>query len=586
LHAFAAAARLEHEMGVTVLAERAGGQDQFASYRALYHTARRVAAGLHDLGVAPGDRVLLVLPTSLHFIHAFFGAQLLHAVPVPAYPPNAFRLDSSLQRMAHIAEHAGARVCVTWAEARPILGELALRAPRLERIVTIEELVESAPMAAKFRASPADLAFIQYTSGSAGRPKGVALRHWNLVCNLHGMGEGLHLSRGDVVVSWLPLYHDMGLIGVLLMCFYWRLPLTLMSPTAFIADPLRWLRTMSATRATITVAPNFGYAMCSKRAQRTPIEGLDLSRWRLAITGAEQVNPATIDGFVQTFAPVGLRPSVFLPVYGLAETALAATFTFPGDMVRRDVVLRRALAVGLATPASRDQAGTVTLIAVGRPLSGHEVRVIDEDGSELPDREVGEIVVRGPSVMSGYFEDERATSAAVQDGWLRTGDLGYFAEGDLFVTGRAKDVIIVHGEKYFAEDIEASLEGLDGVRPGGCVAFGVYDEDQAQDRVVIVLETKVEGGEARAALTKNVRDLVLQAYGVRVDEVFLAKPGWVPKTSSGKRQRSLCRANYLAQRFAPERTGKLKQALVAARAQAGFVRLWARRKRRTSRSGV
>jgi acyl-CoA synthetase (AMP-forming)/AMP-acid ligase II len=571
LHAFAAAAAAEATMGITLLPEEDDGPGEHRTYRELYHQARAVAAGLVARGVRAGDRVLLVLPTSFDFVTAFFGVGLVGAVPVPAYPPAVLeRAGLALDRLVAIAESVAVDFCVTQQMLLPLVGELGLRRRGL-RLLEIEALVEGGGDGAgapKTRAGPLGAAFVQCTSGSTGSPKGVLLTHGALVSNIHAMGQAARLTRRDSIVSWLPLYHDMGLIGTLLFPIYWRLPLTLMSPLAFLMRPSRWLWAMHRTRASASAAPNFAYGLCVKRVRPAEREGLDLSAWRVTLNGAEPVNLRTVLDFQRTFGPHGFRPETMLPVYGLAEACVAVTCPAPGEPLRHEVVDRAKLAAGHAVLSSGK--GSMALVAVGKQVPGHDVRIVDENGRPLPEREVGHIVVAGPSLMSGYVNNPDATAAVLRNGWLWTGDLGYFSEGQLFVAGRAKDLIIVRGRNHYAEDLERAAERIEGVRPGGVVAFAVYDDDKATDLVVIVAETRLAGDDARK-LAATVRERVSEHCAVSVDEVVLAPPGAIPRTSSGKRQRSACRELYLAGTLGKTRTGKLQLAMIFVRARAGIL---------------
>ena len=574
LHAFAAAARCEPEVGITVLAEKPRGEPQHLSYQALYYETRRVAAGLLAHGVSPGDRVLLVLPTSLEFLSTFFATQLIGAIPVPSYPPSGFRMESGLARLAHIANHSGAGLCVVWQAIRPFIGDLVLRAPALREIVCVEELCEASAASQKFSCNADDYAFIQYTSGSTGNPKGVALRHSNLVANCHAIGQAIEVTRIDKMCGWCPLYHDMGLIGQILFPIYWRLPVVLLTPTAFLVRPGRWLRAMQDYRATISTAPNFGYALAVKRVTPEQREGLDLSSWRQALNGAEPVNLTTLQAFQTTYEPYGFPKHAFLPVYGLAEVSLAAAFPEPGTAIRSDIVDREELANGRAVPAEGEHA--VSLVSVGHAVPGHLIKVVDEKGHTLPEREVGHIVVSGPSLMSGYFQDKAATDAVLRNGWLWTGDLGYMAGGELYIAGRARDLIIMCGKNYYAEDVERSVETVAGVRTGGVVAFGVYDDKEATDLLVVVAETKEADERRRMKLVEQISDAVSDSCGLAPDEIVLAGPGTIPKTSSGKRQRSLCRDQYLKNQLHVGKTGKLYLGYVFLRSKAGFLLIQAR----------
>ena len=581
LHAFAAAAKLEEKSGITLLPEDEDAPEQHLSYQRLYQQSKRIAAGLQQRGVKRGDRVVLVLPTSFEFVLALFALQRLGAIPCPSYPPAALeRAEVGLQRIEHIARHCDASACVTTARLLPLLGSLAKQVKGLHDIVAVEALLGAdARPGPKAVAHAADPAFIQYTSGSTGHPKGVLLSQQNLVANIHAAGQALRIGRRDVVVSWLPLYHDMGLIGGLLFAIYWRLPLVLMAPTTFLLRPSRWLWAIHRHKGTLTASPNFGYALCVKRVRESEREGLDLSSMRCALNGAEPVNQHTIEQFLREFGPHGFRAEAMFPVYGLAESAVAVTFPRPGDPHKHLVVDRAALAAGWVE--RRRGEATTTLVGVGRAIPGHEVQTVDEKGHATGHGEVGHVIVRGPSLMQEYFRDPLATQAVLRGGWLWTGDLGFFdREGELYIAGRAKDLIIIRGRNYYAEDVERVIESLPGVRGGGAAAFAVYDEEKATDLVVAVVETRELEDKG---LPARIIEAVALECGIQLDEVVLAPAGTIPKTSSGKRQRALCREQYLADDLGPERTGALELARVFVRSGSGFLSLLKRRIKRKLR---
>jgi acyl-CoA synthetase (AMP-forming)/AMP-acid ligase II len=591
LDALAAAAKLGGKAGITLYFDDEDRPAEHKTFAEIHADVKRAARALVARGVLTGDRVLLVLPTSFEFVIAFFAVQRIGAIPVPSYPPAALeRVETGLERIAHIGNHSGASYCVTTRALRPVLGDLGLRIETLRRISAAENLLEQEDdeEIARRKLPPLEAisslgaCFIQYTSGSTGNPKGVLLSHENICSNIHAMGQALELTRKDSLASWLPLYHDMGLIGGLLSAFYWRMPLALMPPTAFLMRPSRWLWMIHHHRATLSPAPNFAYALCVKRVRAADREGLDLSSWRLALNGAEPVAKKTVTDFIAIFGKHGFQNESMYPVYGLAESALAVAFPRPGEALRFQSVDRAALASGYVAPS--DGEGTVTVTCVGRPVPAHEVLVVDDKGRPVEEDEVGHVVVRGPSIMRGYFKDPERTREIVRDGWLWTGDLGYMSEGGLYVTGRAKDLIILRGKNYYAEDIERVAEGLEGLRPGGVVCFAIYDEALARDTVVAVCETKETDLEARKSLAALVVEHVAEASGLTLDEVVLAVPGTIPKTSSGKRQRSLTRERYLAGTLVPQTTGKLKLAQVFARSAAGLLTILSRQVRGARRA--
>ena len=571
-HAFFHALKRGDETGMTLLPERESEAPEHRSWAELAAEAQRLAGRLAARGVGQGDRVLLVLPTGWEFVLSFFALTLLRAPPVPTYPPSMLeRAEIALAKNRRIADHAGVKAVITTRKLRLLIGELAT----VERPLWSTEglLAEGATAEVPTRAKPSEPAFIQYTSGSTGHPKGVVLTHRALCANIQAIGQALGVGGDDVVVSWLPLYHDMGLIGVLLFAAYWKLPLVIMSPSAFLLNPRRWLKAIGDYRGTLSPAPNFGYARCLKRVR--DLEGLDLSSWRVALNGAEPVSWETLRAFEERFAPAGFRDTTFFPVYGLAETSLAATFPPLGRPVKHDRVDREALARGHAIPA--EGPGSTVLVGCGAAVPGHRVYVVDAEGRPLPDRQVGHVVVQGPSVMRGYLDAPEATGEVLRGETLWTGDLGYFVEDQLYVAGRVKDLIIVRGRNYHAEDVEAVAERVEGARKGCCVAFGVYDEDQQQDLLVLVCETKLEEEDARAAVAEAIAGRVQEECGLRVDEVVLVPPGTVPKTSSGKRQRTLTRDLFLRDELVVRRTSKLKLAYIFARSGVGFAAARAQR---------
>jgi acyl-CoA synthetase (AMP-forming)/AMP-acid ligase II len=401
---------------------------------------------------------------------------------------------------------------------------------------------------------PDDLALIQYTSGSTSRPRGVALTHANLVANTRDIVEALELTAEDRKVTWLPLFHDMGLIGGVLSPLEAGSPIRLLTPGAFVRRPVRWLKAISEFGGSLSTAPNFGYQLCVERIAEDELQGLDLRCWRRALNGAEPVRPETLSAFERKFARVGFAPTAFMPVYGLAETTLAAAFTPLGRGVRMEDVDAEALGAGRAEPA-REGRPSRRIVSCGRGFPGSEIRVVDPtDGTPLPERREGEITLCGGGVMQGYFEDPEATEEMLRDGWLWTGDLGYVADGELYVTGRRKAVLIRAGRKYHATDLEKAAEGVPGVRRGCSAAFSV--EGAAREQLVLVVEPSRSAGDL-AELAERVATAVAESEGLRPDRVYVAPPRSVPKTSSGKVQRGACRELLLAGRLGQRRDERL-----------------------------
>jgi len=578
--ALESAASLPKKYGVTLLADEEEDPPQYKSWAELVRDGRRLAARLAARGVKKNEPVLLVFTTSFEFITSFFALMMLGAVPVPSYPPAMMeKLELALDRLAHIARAAEVRRCLTSALFFPILGDLVRVVPTLEDVIPVERLVERGgdEQLPEVRIDEKDLCFLQYTSGSTDRPKGVMLTHRNVCANIHVIGQRAHINRHDVMVSWLPLYHDMGLIGAVFGSLFFQIPLVLMSPLAFLQRPIRWLQAITDYKGTITAAPNFGYALCVKRIRESERKTLNLRSWRLAMNGAEPVHHRTLVEFQKTFGPYGFSENAPLPVYGLAESSLAVTFPDPGSPIRYEVVDRSALADGHVV-ARRGQ-GTLAVVSVGKPMPGHSVLVVDAEGRPVGDGEVGHVVARGPSIMRGYYRDPEITKRILKAGALWTGDLGFLKDGELYITGRAKDLIIHRGHNYYAEDIERVVERVKGVRPGGVVAFSLADDDEQREQVILLVETGISDTKEHPALTSRIAEVVSEQIGLGVHEIVLVPPGTIPRTSSGKRQRTLARRLFVTGELSKQnKTGKLKAAFIYVRSRIGLWSLATRRR--------
>jgi 1-acyl-sn-glycerol-3-phosphate acyltransferase len=492
------------------------------TFSELHEKSQHVAAGLADLGVHRGDRVAIMLGTSPEFFLAFFGAVSLGAVPVPLYPPMRPNPPAEfIRRQGRIIDNAGAGVLITVEAIERASGILRPFARSLRHVVTVDRITS------RDRLPPTPVeadatAFLQYTSGSTGSPRGVDLTHAALLSNLRAFGAALDIRPSDVVVSWLPLYHDMGLIGMAMGALYYGLPLVLMGPEEFLGRPSRWLWAFHGYKGSITAAPNFGYEMCARKISDEDAKGLDLSHWRVAINGAEPVRPATLRAFEERYAAHGFPRGAFMPAFGLAEATLAITIAPPG----RELVIR---------PHSSG-----ALVGCGRPVEGVQVRIADDVNGE------GRVQFRSTAAMRGYWGEERATAAMrTPDGWWDTGDLGFMEGSELFITGRSKDVIVKGGHNLHAEDIEQAANDTPGVRRGCAAAFGVSDERQGTEKVVVIVEMRPSPDEAQQAAADEVRRRVFDSCGVMPDEVLVMPPGTVPKTPSGKIRRSACRDRYL-----------------------------------------
>jgi 1-acyl-sn-glycerol-3-phosphate acyltransferase len=538
----------EHPERPHVRLLEANGAESVVRYQDLQMGAGAVAAGLMRLALPPRSNVAIMLPTSAEYLYCFFGVLMAGAVPVPIYPPaRVSQIEEHLRRHAGILDNAQAVLLITVERARAVARLLEARVPSLTRIATVPELSDAGPAASLPAAGAGDVAFLQYTSGSTGDPKGVVLSHANLLANIRAMGSAIDAGSSDVFVSWLPLYHDMGLIGAWLGSLYYGIPLVLLSPVTFLTGPMRWLRAIHEHGGTLTAAPNFGYELCLKRIDDADVDGVDLSSLRLAFNGAEPVSPNTLRTFAERFARAGLRPEVLAPVYGLAEAAVGVAFPPPDRGPRIDRVVReRFLRQGAAEPASADDANALEFVGCGVPLPGYALRVVDADGRELPERTQGRLEFVGPSATTGYFRNPEATARLFDHGWLDTGDLAYLADGEVFLTGRVKDTIIRAGRNLYPYELEEAIGAIPGVRAGCVAVVGARDPETATERVVVVAETREANPGAREKLIREINSAASDVLGDPPDDVALVPPHSVLKTSSGKIRRSAVRELYEA----------------------------------------
>jgi 1-acyl-sn-glycerol-3-phosphate acyltransferase len=533
----------------------------------LFERAQAVARGLRARGLAPGQCVALMLPTSEDFFASFAGILLAGGIAVPIYPPmRADRLEEYAKRQAAILRSAEARFLITFRRAEAVAHLLHPHVPSLKEVVTVARLSNSArPGHWKnadrdtdeilHEARARDIACLQYTSGSTGEPKGVILTHANLLANIRSIIAVLGINDKDVAVSWLPLYHDMGLIGCWLMPLYFGMKLAVMSPLAFLTRPERWLWAVHHNKGTLAAAPNFAFELCVRKIQDRDIEGLDLSSWRALLNGAEPINPGTLDRFCERFSEYGFRPEALLPVYGLAEATLAVTapeFKAPngnGRPWRIDRIDRAKFeSDSRAVPAAEEDPAPLEFVSVGRAIPGYEVRITDDSGKDVPGRAEGNLWFRGMAATQGYYRNPAATAEILKgDGWIDSGDRAYADQGEIFITGRVKDIIIKAGRNIYPHEVEEAAGGAEGVRRGCVVAFGVTDAQAGTERLVVVAETKGNfNGAMRAKTEAAVMESVADAIGVPADVVELVPPASIPKTSSGKLRRSETRKLYLA----------------------------------------
>lgn len=544
------------------------GRPERLSYDELWREALRFAAGLRALKMSPGDPLVLILTEPKDAIIAILGSIAAGCPPAPVYPPvSAQAVPAFLQLVGHVAARSRARLVVAAEQVHPFLGTLLRTCPTVKTVRKFGALLAGDRATAE-RVAPDDLAFLQFTSGSTSAPKGVSVTHRCLATNLWMIRTASRMDEQSAVVTWLPVYHDMGLIGTVLNAITLQIELAVMSPRTFLRDPRLWLKAIGTHRGTHTAAPNFAYGLCRKRIADP--SGLDLSSMRVFICGAEPIVPETLETFATHFAPTGLEPTALVPAYGLAEATLAVSFTPYGSGLHTDEVDAAALQTEHVAREGLPGLGRLRIPSSGVAMPGLEVGVRDPDsGAVVADRRVGEVVVRGPSVTPGYIHDPEATRASrTSDGWLRTGDLGYLSGGHLYLCGRIKDVIIVRGRNMHAHDIEALASKMPEIRTGNVVAFGAPNASGAESLVVVAEARQPDDGDA---IARAVRGHVHEALGVIVDEVVVVPPGTLPKTSSGKLRRAETKARWSAGSLVPEKTGRLRMLGLAVNSQLSYL---------------
>jgi len=544
------------ETGVTFYSVR-GEILSALSWRQIRERAHVTARRLIGAGFARGERILITADTWPGFFDAFFGAQYAGLLPVPvSVPVGIGGKDAYLEQLKRQLAASGAVAAVGIEDLAGFLADAAAEFPavRLHGGVSVLEALPEKPVDLR-PLGPADLCYIQFSSGSTRHPHGVQITQAALMANLAGMTgpAGLEVVPGDRAVSWLPLYHDMGLIGFTMAPLSTQISLDYLTPRDFARRPTQWLNLISRNRGTIAYSPSFGYDLAARRAANQP-DDLDLSSWRHAGIGGDMIRPDVLDRFSAAYEKAGFSAKAFIPSYGMAEVCLAITFSPHGVGVRTDTIDRVALAEGhRAQPAldAQDERRARSFVLCGKVLPGHRLEVRDEEGKALGDREIGRIFVAGPSIMPGYYGEPEATREVLSaDGWLDTGDLGYTLKGEIVVTGRAKDLIIVNGRNIWPQDIEWAIESRKVVKNGDSVAFSV-DAGEGE-RVVVAVLARVSGEEGRKTLASDVALAVREAIAVDCEVVLVPPSMGLPTTSSGKLSRARAKANYLAGLYAPK----------------------------------
>ncbi len=531
---------------------QAGQPDQPVTYRQLVSDSAAYAAALARQGVQPGEIVVLILQHGRDLIDAFFGAVLHGAVPAimpfltEKLLPERYRAD-----LASLVEINQPAAIVTYPEFAPEV-QAALKAGSSVRAVIVSDQVGPAVAPdfdglGRLQRTPEDVVLLQHSSGTTGLQKGVALSHQAVWNQLENYSQALNLKAEDVIVSWLPLYHDMGLIAGFLMPILWGVPLVIMSPFEWVRAPYKLMQAVSRYRGTLTWLPNFAYNFCAQKIRDRHLEGVDLSSWRAVINCSEPMRWASHQAFLERFRPYGLRPEVLATCYAMAENVFAVTqggidAPVTVDEIDRDLfqIERRAEPAGEGRPS-------IKMLSAGRPIPNVQVKVVAEDGRELPERRLGEVALHSNCMLTGYYHRPDATAKAFLEGWYLTGDYGYLAGGELYVSGRKKDLIIVGGKNIYPQDLEHLAMEVPGVHPGRVVAFGIFNEEAGTEDVVIVAEVDTEDAAEREQIAEAIRQSITRGSAVALRTVHLVGPQWMIKTSSGKNARLANRDKYLAE---------------------------------------
>ena len=531
--------------------------ETFYPYSDVLKRMKTSAATLQKNGVKKGDRVAVILPTGIQFFDAFLGAQLAGGIPTALYPPFRMgKLDDYFLHLREMMNRIGARFLITDSRIKKLLGQ-ATTVESLERVFEAKELFETASVTSadwrKIEVEDDEPVFLQFSSGTTLKPKAVVVSHRNLIENLKMMGnkldfvyrDGTEADRG--CVTWLPLYHDMGLVGCLYTGLSYPATITYLGPETFIGQPAIWMQAISKYKAIISTAPNFAYGLCLNKVKDKEMEGVDLSGWLLALNGAEPIDTDTINRFAERFAQWGFKRTAITPVYGLAEAGLGVTF----PELQQEPVITEFDRDELSMQGRAVRGVGRKLPSVGKPLPGLEIEIRDPDGNVMPEGYGGRIFINGPSITSGYYNDPEMTADIIgTDGWLNTGDLGFFFEGNLYIGGRAKDLIILRGRNYAPQEFEDPIYELEGLRLGCAVAVSTTVEGQGE-QLIILAEKDARSDRPDADIAANVKTRLLSSVSVEPWHVELLESGTLPRTSSGKMRRSEALRQFLAGELTP-----------------------------------
>jgi fatty-acyl-CoA synthase len=551
----------------------------FYPYQDVLRRAQKTAAALQAHGLRRGDRVALILSTSIEFFDSLLGVQLAGGIPAALYPPFRLgKLDEYFARLRKMLTKIGARYLITEGRIRKLLGPGVVGVESLREVLDAKDLQTGDGNWQPVDVDPEQPAFLQFSSGTTVEPKAVMVTHTNLLANLTMMQQCLVYRGEDEIdngcVCWLPLYHDMGLVGCLYLGMYYPGTVTYMGPDTFLARPAIWLRTLSRYKSAISPAPHFAYSLCATKIKDAEMEGVDLSRWRAALNGAEPIESDGVQRFTERFARWGFQPTAMTPVYGLAEAGLGVTFTGLDDLPRFTEFSRE----GLWNGGTAHLGPGRRIVSVGRALPSVEVAIFDDQEQRVPNGRVGRIWVKGPSITKGYWESPDLTAQMIHGDWLDTGDLGFMHEGELYIAGRAKDLIIIRGRNYAPQEMEELLLDVEGVRKGCAVAVSTLIEGEGE-QLIILAEKDPHKKRAEEEVIAEINHCILTGLSLKPRDVELLEAGTLPRTSSGKLRRSEALRQFLAGELVPpEKVNALKLLFEVGKSQLAWAKFRAEKK--------
>lgn len=534
---------------VAIYLQHAGEEDLPITIRHLLTRAVGAQRMLESEGIKPGEVVLLILQHGEDLIYTYFGTILHGAIPsIMPYLTEKLQPERYRKDLAALIEVTRPAAIFTYHEFEGEVRSALKEGDSVRTVMITEDIGEGEPPVFDLeRRKPDDIVLLQHSSGTTGLQKGVALSHQSVLNQVTSYADVLHINEDDVIVSWLPLYHDMGLIAGFLMPIIYGLPLVLMSPFDWVRAPQRLMHAVSQYKGTLVWLPNFAYNFCAKKVRSRHMEGIDLSSWRAVINCSEPMRHESHQLFLETFKPYGFRESAIATSYAMAENTFAVTQGGIESPVRIDQVDRDSLQIDRIAHPAVEGKPAIDMVSAGKPIPNTEAKVIDPDGNTLPDRHIGEIALRSNCMLTEYFHRPKTTKDAFLEGWYLTGDFGYMLDGEVYITGRKKDLIIVGGKNIYPQDLERIAMTVPGVHPGRVVAFGIFSKRMGTEQVVIVAEVDTDDSAERDRITQDIRQTVTQSSAVALRHVHVVEEGWIIKTSSGKTARLANRDKFIQQ---------------------------------------